>query len=282
MILIAAAGLLLGMYPWPAVSPAASSSVEEPKVRPDKSPQTRAAYFDRPVALAAARASAQPAPVIVLLTSNPWLDVIGSDSPSFALYEDGTVIYRTKSGFKSAKLEGAELDAMRREYAAPGLAALSGAYEADFATDQPDNDLLIYGAEHPFFISIYGSLNRPEVAQRLPDTLRSAYARLSAFDLPNATDWLPEKIEVVIWPYDYAPEESIKWPPEWPALGDPATRKRGDSYSIFLSSTELDRLRAFLATRKAKGAVEIAGKKWAVSFRMPFPHEQLWIGPRAE
>lgn len=282
MIALFIAGLLLGAPSLPDGSLGFADNVEEPKVKPDKSGQTRAAYFDRPLALAAARKSVQPAPVIVLLTSNPWLDAIGSDSPSFALYEDGTVIYRTKSGFKSAKVAGAELDALRRDYATPGLAALSGAYEADNATDQPDNDLLIYGGEHPFFISVYGSLNRPEVAQRLPDTLRSAYARLRAFELLNARDWLPEKIEVMIWPYDYAPEKSIKWPPEWPALGDPATRKRGDSYSIFLSSTELDRLTAFLATRKAKGAVEIAGKKWAVSFRMPFPHEQLWMGPRTE
>ena len=29
----------------------------------------------------------------------------------------------------------------------------------------------------------------------------------------------------------------------------------------------------FIATRNQKGAVEINGKKWAVSSRVPFPHE---------
>lgn len=31
-------------------------------------------------------------PLIVLLEANPWLMAIGSDSPSFALYDDGTAI----------------------------------------------------------------------------------------------------------------------------------------------------------------------------------------------
>ncbi|RSY85481.1 hypothetical protein DAH66_10455 [Sphingomonas koreensis] len=281
MISIIIAGLLLGMSLSPDAAPATLPKAEaSAELKPDKSRQTRAAYFDRPMALAAARKSGQAAPVIVLLTSDPWLMAIGSDSPSFALYEDGTVIYATKSGFKSAKLAGAELEAMRRAYADPELAALSGAYEADLATDQPDNDLLVYGAERPFFISVYGSFTR--VGQRLPGAIWSAYARLRAFDPPNAVDWLPEKIEVMIWPYEYAPEESIKWPQEWPGLDDPATRKRRDAYSIFLPSSELDKLNVFLAARKQKGAVEIGGKKWAVSFRMPFAHENLWMGPRTE
>ena len=51
----------------------------------------------------------------------------------------------------------------------------------------------------------------------------------------------------------------------------------GDSYSIFMPGKELPKLLDFLKTRKEKGAVEIDGKKWAVSFRYTFPSEPVWL-----
>ena len=44
-------------------------------------------------------------PIIVLIERDPWLMVIGSDSPTFALYSDGTLIYFNKGkGYFSIKL----------------------------------------------------------------------------------------------------------------------------------------------------------------------------------
>lgn len=68
----------------------------------------------------------------------------------------------------------------------------------------------------------------------------------------------------------------------WPDLSSPTTRKRGESYSIFVPSSELSNLRPFLATGMEGGAVEIGGKKWSASIRMPFPHEELWMAPNDE
>jgi hypothetical protein len=77
----------------------------------------------------------------------------------------------------------------------------------------------------------------------------------------------------MIWAYDYAPEKSIVWPEKWPDINSNSTRKRGDSYSIYLPYSEKGNYKEFIATRSEKGAVEINGKKWAVSTRIPFPHE---------
>ncbi len=52
--------------------------------------------------------------------------------------------------------------------------------------------------------------------------------------------------------------------------------KRKDAYSIFLPGTDLQRISAFLSKRKEKGAVEIDGRKWAVSVRFVFPGEPAW------
>ena len=78
-------------------------------------------------------------------------------------------------------------------------------------------------------------------------------------------------------PYEYAPDTSIIWPKNWPALSAKDTRGRGDSFSVFLPSEHLSELRKFLATRKMKGAVLIDGKKMAVATRFPFPGEDAWM-----
>tara|TARA_R110002124_G_scaffold206251_6_gene372719 strand:- start:54 stop:965 length:912 start_codon:yes stop_codon:yes gene_type:complete len=247
-----------------------------------KADNSRTDFFDRPVALAAAQASAIPNPLVVLLTSDPWLMVIGSDSPTFALYSDGTAIFRTKSGLKSTNLDEAQKVSLVRAIGNQDLAALAGHYEAANATDQPDNTLLVYSSNVPFYISVYGSMGEASVRSRLPTAIVSAYDKLRNFDNSNAQPWLPDKVEVMLWPYEYAPDESIIWPQHWPHLNDPSTRKRVDSYSIFIESAELPVLKAFLASRKEKGAVEIDGKKWAASIRLPFPHEALWMAPAME
>lgn len=248
-------------------------------IKPDKS---RAAFFERPAALATARASSTPSPLIVLLSTDPWKMVVGSDSPTFALYSDGTVLFRRKDDYGAVKLNRTELNALIEGFSSPELVALSGHYEAANWTDQPGNNLLLYGRKVPLYITVYGYLNDVQVRAKLPDTVLEAFDRLRNFSAPSAKPWLPREVEVMVWPYEHAPDSSIIWPKRWPALASPATRKRGDSYSIFIPSSELPALRSFLAARREKGAVEIDGKKWSASIRLPFPHEELWMAPNDE
>jgi hypothetical protein len=117
-------------------------------------------------------------------------------------------------------------------------------------------------------------INMKSVPQSFSDTVQ----RLTRFDHPRAERWVPPEIEVMIWPYEYAPDASLPWPKEWPGLKDPRTRRRGAGrYSLYLPSTELEALRKFLSSRREKQAILIDGKKWAVSYRMPFPRESEWM-----
>ena len=78
----------------------------------------------------------------------------------------------------------------------------------------------------------------------------------------------------MVWDYSYAPEASIRWPKDWPSLESDRTYKHdGDMHSIFLDGTTLPELKRFLGTCKPKGAVEISGKKMAVSYRLVVPGE---------
>ena len=213
-------------------------------------------------------ASGNSKPLVVLTEENPWLSVIGSDSPTFALYSNGEAIYRSGEGFKFIRLSEKEVRALLVDLDVGALSCLKGEYEASEATDQPTETIVVNHGLKPTVVSVYGTPDKENV----PVKFRTAYDRLRSFSHPAARDWLPAKIEVMIWPYEYAPEPSVIWPKDWPGIDDPATMKRGeDSYSLFVSSSDYPKLVRFLKTQRERGAVEIGGKKWAVSYRFPFP-----------
>lgn len=272
--------LPLALFCLVGCSPAAASKVEQEEIRPQPD---QVLFFERPLTLAAARRSDVPSPLVILLDSDPWAAVLGSNSPTFALYDDGTVIQKTANGFTTTRLSDQELKFFLDRLNLPSLSRSYGRFEAENATDQPDQHLLVYWAERPVFVSVYGSLKDSSVRAKVPEEVTAAYDMLTQFKHPKNRAWLPENIEVMIWPYEYAPEPSVRWPQEWPGLSDSKTIKRGgDSFSIFMPSLKLAELRAFLKRRNEKGAFEIDGQKWAASIRFPFPHEKLWMAPHPE
>ncbi len=73
----------------------------------------------------------------------------------------------------------------------------------------------------------------------MPAPMTAAYEKLVKFDYPGAKDWLPEEVEVMVWPYEYAPEASIIWPKDWPSFDSSHAVKRGEkSFSIFLPAAD--------------------------------------------
>jgi hypothetical protein len=217
-------------------------------------------------------------PVLVLVETNPWAMVLGSDSPRFALYDNGLAIYRTKNGFRQVQLNKERADAFRNAVNVGALACLNEHYSTIDATDQPTEFFFFGRGGRLSQVSVYGGILGKGEQAEVPAPLVAAYERLVGFDDPNSKPWLPDYIEVMVWPYEYAPEPSIIWPSEWPGLRDPRTRKWNDGkgYSLYVPSTDSEELRAFLRTEHEKGAVEIGGKKWSVSIRFPFPQESKW------
>ena len=231
---------------------------------------------------------ANPRAIAVLLSTDPWLMVIGSDTPRFALYDDGYVIYAEQtSGDEHVHMvarltpsELAEVKAKLLTFTAdpvpkqinvrPGL---TDQPETHIALDVDGRKLVtyIYGRLGPVEGRNVGRARKQDRANVLPAQVDGLIAYLSGFRVANAQPWVPEQLEVMLWDYSYAPASSIQWPSNWPGLKAPTTRKRGDAYSVFLPGTEEEALKAFLATRNEKGAVELDGKKWAVSYRRVFP-----------
>ena len=228
-------------------------------------------------ALAAPSSAKSPdaaaSPLIVYIETDPWLMVIGSDSPRFVLYDDGTVIYRTDEGYQSVVLSTEDTAALAAKVDLVGIPNYTD--YAQFVTDQPNSIIVDFRAK--LAVVAYGATSRHRQRGGPGDKLFEMITLLREYQSPAAEVWQPETIEVMIWPYEYAPEASIIWPTEWPGLDHPTTVKRGDSYSLYVPIREKDALFAFLETRKERGAVEVGGKKWAVSLRTPLPAEEQWM-----
>jgi hypothetical protein len=208
---------------------------------------------------------------LLLYRRDPWLMVIGSDSPLAACYANGLMIFLDsaasgKSGavYKSLQLGEAERGRLQARMAA--LDTLQPYYELSQATDQPTTQLVFRSGGKLKQVSAYGGMP-PELAQ-FTAFLNSLQAQAGA----RAADWTPPFIEIMLWPFDHARGEPTPWPKEFPGLDSPATVKRGESsYSLYLPSAQKEKFRDFIKTKQ--GAVLLEGKKWSVAARVPFPHE---------
>lgn len=216
-------------------------------------------------------------PLIILVETNPWLEVIGSDSPSFALYEKGEVIFlRQDSGYLSVRLDENERKSLIDSLSlGKKFYELHDYYEVFRRTDQPTTMLYVRDEDKTKKIAVYGRIRGDAPARsKTPQAFLKVFDKLVSYQNSRATPWMPEKIEVMVWPFDHSRAEPLPWPKSWPDVNDPTTKRMSQQgYSIYLDSRYFDDLRRLLATLKEGQAVLINGKKWAISYRFPFPHE---------
>jgi hypothetical protein len=216
--------------------------------------------------------------------------VMGSDTPQFVLYDTREVLFGRRDGCYRHQLSEREL----QELMARVRAVTSGPPIKRFIdlapdiTDQSSVDFYLdgdgkYVATRVYGLSTSGHLAAPYTVMSgsskrdtMPKELASLYEFLHSRDYPDSHRWLPKYFEVIIWPYEYAPDTSIRWPRDWPSIDSERAIKHGDMYSIFLDSALLPQLERFLRTRKETGAVEVAGKKRAADWRYVFPSEPVW------
>lgn len=235
-----------------------------------------------------------PKPLLVFIQTDPWAMVIGADTPRVAVYESGEVVFTKKAAgwvtYHHITLGKEELDQVRARLK-PVLAVKDLKPQYDVrpnATDQPEAQFYLRDGDREVATSVYGLKSadtklpgstefpngpKPTVP---PEELLKLHEWLVGLDYADSKPWTPKYVEVILWDYAHARDESIAWPKEWPALDSDRTIKRGESYSIFLDGDLVQKVVAFLATRKARGAVEIEGKKMSAAFRYTFPGERTW------
>lgn len=219
--------------------------------------------------------SAYGKPIVVFIETDPWLMVIGSDVPQFTLYENGQVIYKKVENREikiyQATISKDEIPALLKSLHITGeLAKLPNNIEASSWTDQPSNVLLI-NTDSAKNINVYGYLSSKEAREKTPNAFLRVYDAIKNYNNDDAEEWLPGKIEVMFWDYSYAPAKR-PWIKGLPDLNSRSTIQRGDMYSVYIDKKDFDEFLRYYRSMKEKQAVEINGKKMAMSYRLQFPN----------
>jgi hypothetical protein len=225
---------------------------------------------------------ATPAPEVprlrlMLKEFDPWRMVLGSDSPTFAAYDNGLIIFKRVNDngdaeFVSVQLSPERLDSLLADFGlSDAFYKLDKDYETVGKTDQPSSVITVFDEQGiRKQVSVYGDLRQDEEARRnAPAAYLKLYDSIDQYHPAEAKTWLPEQFEVVVWLYDNA-GDSVNWPKEWPGLDDASTVKRDDVYSLYL---DMDQYERFQKLTKDASALKIDGKTWAFMVRFPFPHE---------
>jgi hypothetical protein len=214
-----------------------------------------------------------------LVERDPWLMVIGSDSPSFAMYSDGTVIYRGSDGrtlsevHLTAEARQSFLESLRLKE----LDELEATYKVSDWTDQPTNELFRWVAGRRTAISVYGPLRKDDQARgKAPRAYLKVFDAITHFDPEGARPWQPPTVEVLIWPYEYSPETPLPWPSHWPSFEQAVARGASGLHQIILPGRELSSVERLISNLREKQAILLADRKWAIAFRLPFPSEERW------
>ena len=218
-------------------------------------------------------------PVVVLTEINPWLKVLGSDVPSFVLYEKGQVIYQRLENGKASQYFEANLSSeeAKRIVSSLGitdsLLALPDFIEATTKGNQPTNELMI-NTKGTKIISVYGNLRTDAKARKAtPKAFLSVYNKVTQYRNAKAKEWQPSIVEVLLTNYNHSPVMPVRWPAQWPGLQSPVVVKRSEQlYSLFLDEKHLNTLNRLISGLKPKQGVEIDGKKFSVAYRLPLPN----------
>lgn len=212
-------------------------------------------------------------PLVVVIERNPWLMVMGSDTPRFVLYDDGTVIYTTEMRkYLTVKLTSEELEAAKKDFLPPDyyMNLRESQFSISSFTDMPTNVFYFSRQEKKKAFSVYGVMKHDRLPSEIAD-LKGIYERATTYTHPLAQEWVPKYIEVMITP-GILPGLPPDWPEGWPTLDDTLTWNRGSGYSIFLPSSKLKELTDYLTKRK----------KERVHYRYAFPSEPIWLEKEAE
>jgi len=218
-------------------------------------------------------------PIIALIESDPWLMVIGSDVPTFALYENGQIIYKKIIDKETKYFEVTNnketIQKLIKSFGiTDNLMKQKDYIEASTATDQPTNILLL-NFDNVRQLSVYGELRnlKNQARKETPKDFLDVYDKIIKFEDKKAIEWLPNTFEVMATKYSYATEKSLKWNSEWNDIKSKSTVKRNeDLYSIYLDKKYYKEFIELLKNMKEKQAVEINGEKYSLTYRLPFPN----------
>lgn len=231
--------------------------------------------------------AAEPRPVVVLLRHSVWFPFV--NLPLFVLYEDGRVILpRERARGVPHSYQTARVADVPQTLTQLGIGReffeLRPTYDyRPNLTDQETVFIYVWRGDSLKRIAVRAGLGPEDrLVAGVPAAFRVVYDRLTNFTVPNAVPWLPDSIEVAAWGYEYAPDDPpLDWPAHWPDMNRAGSTREtqpgiDELWRFRIPYNYRPELEQLLDRLREKQAIRIAGRKWAVGFRLPFPGELRW------
>lgn len=244
-----------------------------------------------------------PIPLVVLIEFDPKAFRLAFPHPTFALYEDGTVIYRNEVVTPDATAEpvkagvdtGYRTFQLNEDALADFLTALNvkafddpdNYYRGDDMTDPIESSVEMWQEDDHQYIWVEGDLRNGHTdREAAPADFRTVFDQLIAFvrvEHPEAQVWIPETLGLrldqndTLYPDERVAEPGGDWPSDWPNEDNPAFHliegRFGYRYVEFPGS-QYAAVVAFLRTHE--NAVHLAGETYRATLMLAFPNDSTW------
>lgn len=212
-------------------------------------------------------------PFLVLVQTNPWRSVIGSDSPALVLYSSGWALQATDSvPFLAGKVSSATLATLRAAVEAPSFSDLDSVYREGPYTDAPTIVLFVRHSDCPQVVSVYaaGTLDNP--SGHVPAAFAGVMERLAKVSLVDPTPWRPARTEFLLEETGQT-GDPLTWPQGWPA----PVRYPG-FYIAYLSPEQVRPLLSWLSSRSDRPIWLRDEQRFSpLGFHYIFPGEAQWM-----
>lgn len=226
-------------------------------------------------------------PILVLYETNALTFYPFSESPAFALYDNGEVIFTRKDPqgndirYFHEKLEKEEFFEFIRKAEFDTILDESGENKSySDASDQPLNYVYRFSSKSVWFYRYYGDLRSPGSTARkqAPQRLIQLFDRLAQYaPLRGLQEWSPDRYELIAQCKD-TKEATAPWPRNIPDLNSASTKKMDETISsLFLTKDQFQVYQAARAKKSADRNFRISGRSCFLVTRIPFPHEDLWM-----
>lgn len=205
------------------------------------------------------------------------------EAASFALYADGTVIFRAPadeaipSGYLSTRLSAAEHRQLTATIAPAALSGLGESYVVVTSGEAPMHLLHVWADGSRKTISVFGDPSGALARSRLPAALRRALHALASFSAPAASPWVPPSTSDSVWlclrPHIESTEASLGWPiGVWPFRG--SLLPGYDCYT--LDPVDFAPVHQLLVRLGPRQNVALRNRLVRMSYRLRLPFEERW------
>lgn len=184
-------------------------------------------------------------PVIVLYEANHWTFYPHSESPVFALYDDGTVIFsNTKESGFTLDYSYEVLDSSSFYNLIKNLNYKDVLSKEDYNntlanyTSQPQNYFYFFEGDNRYSYLYYGSLRKDMKSRKnASKKVIELFDKLAYYQSDNAKKWTPELYELMVQTQNG--NNGVSWPDSLPDFNSSSTVMRDSTfYSLYLTSQE--------------------------------------------